>query len=1456
MSKILGLDLGTNSIGWAIRDTETNKENQIIDFGVTVFKKGVGDGKSGEFSLAAERRNNRSKRRLYNAKRYRKWATLKALIDNNMCPLSIEELNLWRIGDWKKGEKNKGRIYPLSSDYLAWLAMDFDRIGKNFSSDIKLKPEFINPYELRCKLLEYFDKDDKNRLYKIGRALYHLVQRRGFKSSRKSGKSTYGENKYFEEKRKNDPNLKASQILTNGLINEKRRIRGSGIIKRDEYINEYKSLIEKQKIDSSISDKLFKAIYYVRPLRGQKGLVGKCTLEPKKPRIPISHPMFEEFRALQFINNIKWMKRNSYGDFEPIPMELKKKIFEDLFFRKSKPVFRFEEINKKYSNNGEFIFNYDKSNPSISACPFIAGLMNVFDEEWSDKFISDENLYGINWNGLIIQYERIKYNNDKSVKSSNSNKLNYEQIWHLLFDFIQTKDNEEDLKRFLMQNFKWDEDKIKLFIGIDIQQGYGSLSKHSINKILPHLQKGNIYTNAVFFANLVKVFRKFDFQKIKEDVYSQINETVETNKKFKDKLNIVNGLIQDYFGNTILNNQNQTELYEKDKNEILFKIRSYLSDKLWKKLDEKEMNDLINFISEKYKDFLLGNQIDEEKASFRPGKFVNKDYYKLPRLDEDIKNMLKDKYKLKDEDLNLLYHPSDIDIYPKENYKLGNPMPPTRGWKNPMAMRTMHELRKLVNYLLEINKIDNETNIVIELARELNDSNLRKAIRFWQNDKETENQVYSKALSEMFQIKSPSIDDYNKFQSAVEQIRIVDSLNEDSYDIELKYFQGNLFLRDNYYECERKNTNSQKKFKEEKTVLKNEIFKYRLWQEQKFQCLYTGRVIPFNQLFGDTNNYQIEHTIPRSISFDSELKNLTVCDSVYNNFTKNNNFPTECPNYYESYTLDTVDGKIECTPIINRVNKLIKPKVDALKERIANLTEANKKIPSWEKDRKDANIVLRHYLRFELNYWQEKLFTFTIKKEDWIDKFKNSQLVDTQLVTKYARAYLKSYFSRVYVQKGQIVSIFREIYGIQTEGSKKKRDFHSHHAVDAAILTLIPGSATRDKQLKDYFEFRESKTNNKSKYKFPIPYEGFQNSHVTQEIEDNILINHISNDRTLTPTKKTSRKRGKIEYLRDKKNRKYLLDNNGNKIKKILTGDSVRGQLHKETFFGAIKVVKRDENGNPIKENGKYIIEKDNDKELLWIVAKTDIRDLKVEYLDGSIFIKDEIVDPILKKFIETQLSNGIELSSVKSFHGDLIRHIRCRVKAGRGYLSIEKAIELKKPTYISKHNHKNYILAQNEENYLYLLYSNETNSVMKCRIVNLFNFIEFRFTSLDDIRKDNTLNNYIYKDLHLNLKSILKVGQKVIFFTESKDEIKSLNKTELIKRLFIIYKFNDMGTPNIHLQNNLKARTNEELGDGDTNFDSSKYQFRLKLKASKMKCIVEHDEFEIKPDGEIIFKF
>src|SRR5690606_12668611 len=95
MSNIFGLDLGTNSIGWALRNPDLT-DNQIEKFGVLTFNKGVGNGKTGEFSYAAERTKKRSTRRLYQARKYRLWATLEHLINEKYCPLSIENLNKWR----------------------------------------------------------------------------------------------------------------------------------------------------------------------------------------------------------------------------------------------------------------------------------------------------------------------------------------------------------------------------------------------------------------------------------------------------------------------------------------------------------------------------------------------------------------------------------------------------------------------------------------------------------------------------------------------------------------------------------------------------------------------------------------------------------------------------------------------------------------------------------------------------------------------------------------------------------------------------------------------------------------------------------------------------------------------------------------------------------------------------------------------------------------------------------------------------------------------------------------------------------------------------------------------------------------------------------------------------------------------------------------------------------------
>jgi translation initiation factor IF-3 len=62
------------------------------------------------------------------------------------------------------------------------------------------------------------------------------------------------------------------------------------------------------------------------------------------------------------------------------------------------------------------------------------------------------------------------------------------------------------------------------------------------------------------------------------------------------------------------------------------------------------------------------------------------------------------------------------------------------------------------------------------------------------------------------------------------------------------------------------------------------------------------------------------------------------------------------------------------------------------------------------------------------------------------------------------------------------------------------------------------------------------------------------------------------------------------------------------------------------------------------------------------------------------------------------------------------------------------------------------------------------------------------------------------------------------------------------------------MGTPNLFLQNHIEARRNELLDDGDTEFNQDKYQYRLKIKADKFKCAIEHKDFEVKLDGQIVW--
>src|SRR5690606_7657117 len=145
-------------------------------------------------------------------------------------------------------------------------------------------------------------------------------------------------------------------------------------------------------------------------------------------------------------------------------------------------------------------------------------------------------------------------------------------------------------------------------------------------------------------------------------------------------------------------------------------------------------------------------------------------------------------------------------------------------------------------------------------------------------------------------------------------------------------------------------------------------------------------------------------------------------------------------------------------------------------------------------------------------------------------------------------------------------------------------------------------------------------------------------------------------DQTLTPGIKKVRKRGRIVWLRDKTG-KLLLDEKGNKIPKKAQGDSIRGELHLQTYYGKIKIAAKDENGSLLRDDeGTITYNQVDGKDEMWMVIRKPI--------DSIDFSSDVIIDEHLAEHLKNQLNKGIKQNELKDFQGNTLRHLRCRVKA------------------------------------------------------------------------------------------------------------------------------------------------------------------------------------------------
>lgn len=422
MSKILGLDLGSNSIGWALIDDEG--EGRIIDAGVRIFQEGVNRNTQGkEVSKNANRRDARSARRRNSRFKMRRDALTKALKKIGLFPDNAVDI----------------------TDFLK-----------------------IDPYEARKHGL-----DHQLNLLEIGRCLYHINQRRGFLSNRKTGVKEDG--KIYEgtaEKTGIDDaraKLDGHQFRTIGeylasLKPEEKRRRNRYTL-REWYRSEFNYLWDlQQKYYPDIlteKDKQYigNIIFYQRRLRSQKSRISFCTFEPKKRCSPKSSPVFQYFRILEQVNRLRITTGNRLNS--PLSPEERKILIEKL---NTVPNLDFRKIIKLLKFPEDIQINIDT-----------------------------EKLYGNNTYAEILKI----FGKDRFNRMSEPEKYN---IWHTIHFAV----DDGWLENYGREKWQLNAESIKKLLSNTIESkpndGYARLSHKAMLKIIPNLEVGQRYDEAVFAA--------------------------------------------------------------------------------------------------------------------------------------------------------------------------------------------------------------------------------------------------------------------------------------------------------------------------------------------------------------------------------------------------------------------------------------------------------------------------------------------------------------------------------------------------------------------------------------------------------------------------------------------------------------------------------------------------------------------------------------------------------------------------------------------------------------------------------------------------------------------------------------------------------------------------------------------------------------------------------------------
>lgn len=364
---------------------------------------------------------------------------------------------------------------------------------------------------------------------------------------------------------------------------------------------------------------------------------------------------------------------------------------------------------------------------------------------------------------------------------------------------------------------------------------------------------------------------------------------------------------------------------------------------------------------------------------------------------------------------------------------------------NPVVAKSVRQAIKIVN--AAIKKYGDFDNIVIEMARETNEDDEKKAIQ--------------------------KIQKANKAEKDAAMLKAANQYNGKA-ELPHSVFHGHKQL----------------------------ATKIRLWHQQGERCLYTGKTISIHDLINNPNQFEIDHILPLSITFDDSLANKVLVYATANQ-EKGQRTPYQA--------LDSMD--------------------DAWSFR---------ELKAFVRESKALSNKKKEYLLTE-----EDISKFDVRK-----KFIERNLVDTRYASRVVLNALQEHFkahkidTKVSVVRGQFTSQLRRHWGID-----KTRDTYHHHAVDALIIAASSQLNLWKKQKNSLVSYSDDQLLDietgelisDDEYKesvFKAPYQQFVDTLKSKEFEDSILFsyqvdskfNRKISDATIYATRKAKLDKEKKEY--------------------------------------------------------------------------------------------------------------------------------------------------------------------------------------------------------------------------------------------------------------------------------------------------------------------------------------